>query len=93
MLESRYGERLGRWARVGTECCALLDAYAANVYRAVPWESLVLMAAALAYVSEPDDVSPDHLEQGHMDKMCHARVHRIPGCPDLEDFAAWRDAV
>lgn len=91
MLETGHGERLGRWATVATECCALLDAYADNAYRAVPWESLVLMAAALAYVSEPDDVSPDHLEQGHIDDMAVLAFTESLVRPDLEDFATWRD--
>lgn len=86
------GKRAAKLSRVMKELKAMLRlvrAYARGDYRAVSWESMVLVVAALVYLVSPIDLIPDVLPFGLADDatvimFVFALVHE-----ELEDFMDW----
>ena len=70
----------------------LVPAYAKGDYRAVSWESMVLVVAALIYLVSPIDLIPDVLPFGLADDA--TVVMFVVGLihEELEDFIEWEKA-
>ena len=88
------GRRAGKLKKVMNELKAMLRlvrAYAKGDYRAVSWESMVLIVAALIYLVSPIDLIPDFLPAGLADDatvilFVVGLVHE-----ELQDFTDWED--
>lgn len=88
------GKRAGKLAKVAGELKAMLrlvKAYATGDYRAISWESLVLIVAGLVYLVSPVDVIPDVLPFGLADDatvilFVASMVHE-----ELEAFVEWEE--
>jgi uncharacterized membrane protein YkvA (DUF1232 family) len=86
------GMRAGKLSRVMNELKAMLrlvKAYVTGEYKAVAWESMVLVVAALIYLVSPVDVIPDVLPFGLADDatvlmFVGGLVHE-----ELEAFMEW----
>jgi uncharacterized membrane protein YkvA (DUF1232 family) len=86
------GMRAGKLSKVMNELKAMLrlvKAYVSGEYKAVAWESMVLVVAALIYLVSPVDVIPDVLPFGLADDatvlmFVGGLVHE-----ELEAFMEW----
>ena len=67
----------------------LLRAYAKGQYRAIAWESLLLIAAGLIYLVSPIDVIPDFLPAGLVDDGVVLAFVLTLVLDELEDFRKW----
>jgi uncharacterized membrane protein YkvA (DUF1232 family) len=88
------GKRGGALNKVMMETRALirlLRAYVTGEYRAVAWESMVLVVGALIYLVSPIDVIPDFLPGGLIDDA--AVVAFVLGLVRVEliEFMEWED--
>lgn len=79
-------ERLGDVQGDLRDLVALLEAYGERRHLAVPWESLVLVAAALLYFVASDDIVPDHLDEGYIDDAAILTFVTEMVAPDLAVF-------
>lgn len=70
----------------------LMRAYAKGEYRAIAWESLVLAAAAVAYLVSPIDLIPDMVPGGLIDDA--VVITFVVGLirSELDDFIEWEQA-
>ena len=67
----------------------LLTHYVRRDYTAVPWRSVVLIAAALIYFISPIDLIPDFLFGGMVDDVAVIGAVLRAVRTDLERFMAW----
>jgi uncharacterized membrane protein YkvA (DUF1232 family) len=86
------GKKGGALTEIITETKALIRlvrAYVKNEYRAVSWESMVLVVGALTYLVSPLDLIPDFLPGGLIDDA--AVVAFVLGLVRVEllDFMEW----
>ncbi|NUM89266.1 MAG: DUF1232 domain-containing protein, partial [Bdellovibrionales bacterium] len=67
----------------------LLKAWASGSYRAIPWQSIVWVVAALLYFLNPIDAIPDILPGGFIDDIAVLTlvINRIRS--DLDKFLSW----
>lgn len=95
----RFAEHPPWWARLapGTLlrkvrlAAGLVGDYAAGRYRAIPWRSIVFLAAALAYVISPLDLIPDVLVPvGWTDDLLVLAIAWSMVKRDLRDYCAWK---
>jgi uncharacterized membrane protein YkvA (DUF1232 family) len=95
----RFAEHPPWWARLapGTLlrkvglAAGLVGDYAAGRYRAIPWRSVVFVAAALAYVISPLDLIPDVLVPvGWTDDLLVLAIAWSMVKRDLRDYCAWK---
>lgn len=81
---------LGRVWEDLTAMIRLLQRYISGQYRAIPWQSLLLIAAGLLYFVTPIDVVPDFISGlGLLDDATVLMfvVHRLRG--ELDRFRRW----
>jgi uncharacterized membrane protein YkvA (DUF1232 family) len=95
----RFAEHPPWWARLApgallrkaSLAASLLGDYAAGRYRAIPWRSIVFVAAALAYVISPLDLIPDVLVPvGWTDDLLVVAIVWSMVKRDLRDYCAWK---
>jgi uncharacterized membrane protein YkvA (DUF1232 family) len=85
-------EKSGRLNAVWQQTTALLRllrAYAVGEYRAVSWESLLLIAMAIIYFVSPVDAIPDFLPVGLMDDAAVIAFVITVVNEELNDFIDW----
>ncbi len=95
----RFAERPPWWARLAPGgllrkvrlVAGLVGDYAAGRYRAIPWRSVVVVAAALAYVISPLDLIPDVLVPvGWTDDLLVMAIAWSVVKRDLREYCAWK---
>jgi uncharacterized membrane protein YkvA (DUF1232 family) len=95
----RFAERPPWWARLAPGSllrkvglvAGLVGDYASGRYRAVPWRSVAVVAAALAYVLSPLDLIPDLLVPvGWTDDLLVMAIAWSVVKRDLRDYCAWK---
>ncbi len=95
----RFAERPPWWARLApgsllrkvSLAAGLIGDYAAGRYRAIPWRSVVVVAAALAYVISPIDLIPDVLVPiGWTDDLLVLAIAWSVVKRDLRQYCAWK---
>jgi uncharacterized membrane protein YkvA (DUF1232 family) len=95
----RFAEHPPWWARLAPGAllrkvrlaAGLVGDYAAGRYRAIPWRSVVFVAAALAYVISPLDLIPDVLVPvGWTDDLLVLAIAWSMVKRDLRDYCAWK---
>jgi uncharacterized membrane protein YkvA (DUF1232 family) len=70
----------------------LVSDYARGRYRAIPWRSVAMAAAALTYLANPLDLIPDYLPGiGCLDDALVLRLVIGALRDDLADYQRWRD--
>jgi uncharacterized membrane protein YkvA (DUF1232 family) len=70
----------------------LVRAYASGTYRAVPFESMVIIVLALIYLVSPIDVIPDFLPGGLIDDAAVLAFALAQVREEVIDFMAWEVA-
>ena len=95
----RFAEHPPWWARLAPGsllrkvrlAAGLVGDYAAGRYRVAPWRSIVVLAAALAYVVSPLDLIPDLLVPvGWTDDLLVLALAWSVVKQDLRDYCAWK---
>ena len=95
----RFVERPPWWARLAPAglirrvrlATGLVGDYVAGRYRAIPWRSIVVLAAALAYVISPLDLIPDVLVPiGWTDDVLVMAIAWSVVKRDLRAYCAWK---
>lgn len=89
-------EKSGRLNAVWQQTTALLRllrAYAVGEYRAVSWESLLLIAMAIIYFVSPIDAIPDFLPVGLIDDAAVIAFVITVVNEELNDFINWERAT
>jgi uncharacterized membrane protein YkvA (DUF1232 family) len=95
----RFAESPPWWARLAPGsllrkvalAAGLVGDYAAGRYRVVPWRSIAMLAAAMAYVVSPLDLIPDLLVPvGWTDDLLVLAVTWSVVKRDLRDYCAWK---
>ncbi|HEU4383157.1 MAG TPA: DUF1232 domain-containing protein [Anaeromyxobacteraceae bacterium] len=95
----RFAEHPPWWARLAPGsllrkvglAARLIGDYAAGRYRIVPWRSIAVLAAALAYVVSPLDLIPDLLVPvGWTDDLLVLALAWSVVKRDLRDYCAWK---
>jgi uncharacterized membrane protein YkvA (DUF1232 family) len=78
------------WARIRL-VVMLLEDYVRGRYRKVPWRSIALVAAAMAYVISPFDLLPDLLiPVGMTDDLLVLALAWRAVKRDLREYCAWK---
>ena len=88
------GKRGGALSKVISEIRALirlLRAYVTGEYRAVSWESMVLVVGALIYLVSPIDVIPDLLPGGLVDDAAVVAFVIALVRDELIEFMEWEE--
>jgi uncharacterized membrane protein YkvA (DUF1232 family) len=70
----------------------LIRAYAKGDYRAIPWESLLLIVAAIIYFVSPVDAIPDFLPVRLVDDAVVIAFVVGVVAEELDDFMEWEKA-
>jgi uncharacterized membrane protein YkvA (DUF1232 family) len=91
-VEGKKGSTLGKVITETKALIRLVRAYVTGEYRAVSWESMVLIVGALIYLVSPIDVIPDFLPGGLVDDA--AVIAFVLGLvrTELVEYMAWEAA-
>lgn len=84
---------LGAYIGIVAEYADFLEAFAQRRYRAMTGPAIVVVAAALSYVVDPEDAWPDAHPHGHLDDVGVLAFTYALVATELAEFHDWQDLV